>query len=64
MVAIGWQRGGVAVVVEVDEALLNMAKRTQTRVAGRPHQRWRWGAAGEQNDVRLTAALGNITYKE
>ena len=51
-VAIVGKRGGVDVVVEVDGALLNMAKRTKMRAAGRPQKRWLWGAVGGKNDAR------------
>ena len=53
-VAIGGKRGGVAVVVEVDETLLNKAKRTQMRVAGRPQQRWLWGTLGGGRMMRIS----------
>ena len=53
VVAIGGQRGGVAVVVEVGETLLNKARRTKMRVAGRPHQRRRCGEVEGRNDARF-----------
>ena len=54
-VVIGGQRGAVD-VVEVAEALLNRAKRTQQRVAGRPQQRWIWGAV-EGGIVRVSRMM-------
>ena len=52
-VTIGGKRGGVAVVVEFDEVLLNKAKRTQMRVAGHPQKRGIRGAAGRKNGARF-----------
>ena len=52
-VDIGGQRNGVAVFVEVGETQINKAKRTQMRAAGRPQQRWHWGAAGAKNGARF-----------
>ena len=46
VVAIGGQRGGVAVVVVVDETLPNNAKRTKMRGAGRQQHRCFCGAVG------------------
>ena len=62
VVAIGGKRVGVAVVVEVEETLLNKAERTQMRVACRPRQRRTWGAAEEQNGARF--ALGVLGAAE
>ena len=68
VVAIGGKRGGVAVVVEVDETLPNKAKLTQMRAEGRPQQPWLWRSEGKgmirdsrfaywrERKVRLTAA--------
>ena len=53
VVEIGGLLGGVEVVVEVSETLLNNAKRTQLRDAGRPQKRRPWGASGEQYGARF-----------
>ena len=49
VVEIGWLRGGVEVVVEVDETLVNRTESTQMRVAGRPHRRLIRCEAGGRN---------------